>query len=93
VPNKTTVIGSGIGTGGTGVFVGVLIPGPPKVAVGVGVIVGVLVGVGVKVAVGKVGSLVGVSTTGACALTFTVPNAAGRNVNPNKIKKTPINAR
>jgi hypothetical protein len=71
VPNSTTVIGSGICTGGDG-------GGTPgvKVAVGVdvsagGTIVNVGVGVAVAVEVGVGGSAVGVSVTAApsCATT------------------------
>lgn len=79
VPNNTTVIGSGISAGGTGVGGGVTVCGGWSVSVGPGVGVavggsgvGVAVGgsgVGVAVGGGWVGRLVGVSAASGAAST------------------------
>lgn len=68
VPNKTTVIGSGISAGGTGVGGGVTVWGGWRVSVGPGVKVAVG-GTGVNVAVGggEVGGAVGDSAANGAA--------------------------
>jgi hypothetical protein len=97
VPKRTTVIGSGIGTGpdtgGTVVGVsggsvttrvGVLV-GPTGVLVDVGVFVGVGVLVAVSVGVAVACSVAVVSTAGTCAETMLATFHPGANISaPNK---------
>jgi hypothetical protein len=94
VPNKITVIGSGICDGGTGVGDGVTVCGGNDVSVGTGVFVAVAVPVGVAVGVsvadGDVGTPVGVTGVSAagtsCACNGLLSKKTGATVMTSKNK-------